>query len=275
VIHPRLLSAVAEMVAEARISGAAIPLIGISGAQGSGKSTLARAAAAKDVSIVSLSLDDAYLGRAEREALSRRLHPLFVTRGPPLTHDLEGLSALIARLRTAGPDDRTPLRTFDKLADDVAPRADWPVFVGRPSAILLEGWCLGAGPQDGADLAEPVNDLEREQDADGRWRGLCNQALGQGYAGLVAALDGLLFLRAPSFDRVLDWRCEQQAGLLGVPASALDPADRAAMADFIAHFERITRSMLAGNVAADRIIDLDDDRRPLSDGSASLHPAPG
>ena len=62
-IHPRLLSAVAEMVAKARTSGAAVPLIGISGAQGSGKSTLARAAAAKDMSIVSLSLDDAYLSR--------------------------------------------------------------------------------------------------------------------------------------------------------------------------------------------------------------------
>ena len=156
----------------------------------------------------------------------------------------------------------------------MAPRTDWPVFVGRPSAILLEGWCLGAAPQTAADLAEPVNDLEREQDADGRWRGLCNQALSEGYADLTAALDGLLFLRAPSFDRVLDWRSEQQAGLLGVPALDLDPDDRAAMADFIAHFERITRSMLAGNVAADCIIDLDDDRSPRFDGSASIPPAP-
>lgn len=273
-IHPRLLSAVADLVAEARASGAAVPLIGIAGSQGSGKSTLARAAAAMDLSIASLSLDDAYLGRAERQDLARRLHPLFVTRGPPLTHDLEGLSALIARLRAARPEDRTPLRTFEKLADDVAPPQDWPVFIGRPSAILLEGWCLGATPQSAPDLSAPVNDLEREQDADGRWRGLCNQALGQAYADLTAALDGLLFLRAPSFDRVLDWRSEQQAGLLGVAPSALSPADRAAMADFIAHFERITRSMLSGNVAAGRIIDLDDDRSPRFDGSASIRPAP-
>lgn len=273
-IHPRLLSAVADLVAEARASGAAVPLIGIAGSQGSGKSTLARAAAAMDLSIASLSLDDAYLGRAERQDLARRLHPLFVTRGPPLTHDLEGLSALIARLRAAGPEDRTPLRTFDKLADDVAPPQDWPVFIGRPSAILLEGWCLGATPQADADLSAPVNDLEREQDADGRWRGLCNQALAQAYADLTASLDGLLFLRAPSFDRVLDWRSEQQAGLLGVAPSALSPADRAAMAGFIAHFERITRSMLSGNVAAGRIIDLDDDRSPRFDGSASIRPAP-
>lgn len=273
-IDARLLAAVEDMVVEARASGAAVPLIGIAGAQGSGKSTLARAAATGN-SVVSLSLDDAYLGRAERVRLAADLHPLFVTRGPPLTHDLEGLSALIACLQAAGPEDRTPLRTFDKLADDVAPVADWPVFIGRPTAILLEGWCLGATPQDSADLAEPVNALEREQDADGRWRGLCNQALGQGYADLTAALDGLLFLRAPAFERVLDWRCEQQAGLLGVPVSDLAPAERLAMAGFIAHFERISRSMLAGNVAADRVIDLDEDRRPQLDGSASLHRAPG
>lgn len=271
-IDARLLAAVEDRVAGALAAGAAVPLIGIAGAQGSGKSTLARAAAG-EMSIVSLSLDDAYLGRAERARLAADLHPLFATRGPPLTHDLEGLSALIARLQAAGPEERTPLRTFDKLADDVAPVADWPVFIGRPTAILLEGWCLGATPQSPADLAEPVNALEREQDADGRWRGLCNQALGQGYADLTAALDGLLFLRAPAFERVLDWRCEQQAGLLAATSDP-KPVDRAAMADFIAHFERITRSMLAGNVAADRIIDLDDDRRPLFHGIEPGREAP-
>ena len=243
-------------------TGAAPPVIGIAGAQGSGKSTLAKAAATR-LSAVALSLDDAYLGRAERARLACDLHPLFATRGPPLTHDLKGLSALIARLRTAGPDARTPLRTFDKLADDVAPPDDWPVFVGRPSAILLEGWCLGATSQSAADLSMPVNALERTEDADGRWRSLCNRALGERYADLTAGLDGLLFLRAPSFERVLDWRCEQQAGLLGVPVSELGQAERDRLAVFIAHFERITRSMLTGNVAADRVIDLDPDRTPL------------
>jgi len=262
VIDPRLLSAVEDLIARARQSGVATPVIGIAGAQGSGKSTLAQAAATR-LSGVALSLDDAYLGRAERARLAADLHPLFATRGPPLTHDLVGLSARTARLRAAGPDDRTPLRAFDKLADDVASPDDWPVFVGRPSAILLEGWCLGATPQSEAALAEPVNALEREQDADGRWRRLCNRALGEAYADLNAGLDGLLFLRAPSFERVLDWRCEQQAGLMGLALSELGPPERERLAVFIAHFERITRSMLAGNVVADRVIDLDPDRTPL------------
>lgn len=258
-IDARLLDAVGSLAAlHARPDH--IPLIGIAGAQGSGKTTLARAAAERS-GAAHLSLDDVYLTGAERQALAREVHPLFAVRGPPGTHDLALLEGALAALRTAEADSRTPLPAFDKLADDRAPRTDWPVFAGRPSAVLVDGWCLGATPQAEADLAASVNALEAERDGQGIWRRAANAALAGPYAETFARFDAVLFLKAPSFDAVLDWRCEQEAGLMGLPPADLSPARRAELAVFIQHFERITRNMLAGGVRADLVFQLDADRR--------------
>lgn len=261
-IDARLLDAVGSLAARhARPDH--IPLIGVAGAQGSGKTTLARAAAER-LSAAHLSLDDVYLTRAERQALARDVHPLFAVRGPPGTHDLALLERTLTALRAAGAGSRTPLPAFDKLADDRAPRADWPVFAGRPSAVLVDGWCLGATPQAEADLAAPNNALEAEQDGEGSWRRAVSAALAGSYAQTFAGFDAVLFLQAPSFDAVLDWRCEQEAGLMNLPPADLPPARRAELAVFIQHFERITQHMLAGGVKADLTITLDLQRRPFS-----------
>jgi D-glycerate 3-kinase len=185
-------------------------------------------------------------------------------RGPPGTHDLALLEGALAALRAAEADSRTPLPAFDKLADDRAPRTDWPVFAGRPSAVLVDGWCLGATPQAEADLAAPINALEADQDEEGSWRRAANAALAGSYAEAFAGFDAVLFLQAPSFDAVLDWRCEQEAGLMNLPPADLPPARRAELAVFIQHFERITQHMLAGGVRADLTITLDLQRRPFS-----------
>ena len=74
----------------------------------------------------------------------------------------------------------------------------------------------------------------------------------------------MLFLRAPSFDVVLDWRCQQEADLLGVSPDDLPAAERARLAGFIQYFERITRHMLAGGVRADVVVQLDRNRLPGS-----------
>ncbi|HRL23495.1 MAG TPA: kinase [Brevundimonas diminuta] len=258
-IDARLLNAVGSLAA-LHAQPDHIPLIGIAGAQGSGKTTLARAAAER-LGAAYLSLDDVYLTGAERQALAREVHPLFAVRGPPGTHDLGLLERTLAALRAAGADSRTPLPAFDKLADDRAPKTDWPVFAGRPSAVLVDGWCLGATPQAEADLAAPVNALEAERDGHGIWRRAANAALAGPYAEAFARFDAVLFLKAPSFDAVLDWRCEQEAGLMGLPPADLPSARRAELALFIQHFERITRHMLAGGVRADLVFQLDADRR--------------
>ena len=257
-VDPRLIRAVDDLIRRHERPGH-IPLIAIAGAQGSGKSTLA-AEAACVLSCATLSLDDVYLTRAERADLAARLHPLFAVRGPPGTHDLDLLDLALNRLRSAAPGDRTPLPAFDKLADDRRPEPDWLVFAGRPRAILLEGWCLGATPQDAAELAVSINDLEHIDDPDAVWRCAINRSLATAYARLFATFDGLLFLKAPNFDRVLDWRVEQEAGLLGLSPPAVPAARHAELARFIQAFERITRHMLAGGVAADIVVELDEDR---------------
>lgn len=261
-INARLLDAVGSLVARHARPGHT-PLIGIAGAQGSGKTTLARAAASR-LGAAHLSLDDVYLTRAERQAMAPDIHSLFAVRGPPGTHDLALLEQTIAALRAAGADSRTPLPAFDKLADDRAPEADWPVFTSRPSAVLIDGWCLGATPQAEAELVAPTNALEARLDGEGLWRGVVNAALNGPYAEAFARFDATLFLKAPSFDAVLDWRCEQEAGLMGLSPADLPAARRAELAVFIQHFERITRHMLAGGVKADLTVPLDHQRQPFS-----------
>lgn len=239
------------------------PLIGVVGAQGSGKTTLARAAADR-FGAAQISIDDVYLTRAEREALAREVHPLFVTRGPPGTHDLTLLQRLIDRLSAAGPADDTPIPDFDKRGDDRWPEDRWRRFVGRPSAILIDAWCLGALAEDAAALARPVNDLERERDPDGRWRRAVNDFVAGPYAAFAARFDALLFLQAPGFEVVLDWRSQQEADLLGVAPADLPAAERARIAGFIRYFERITRRMLSGGVCADVTVKLDRNRVPVA-----------
>ena len=241
------------------------PLIAIVGAQGSGKTTLARAAAER-FGAAQISIDDVYLTRAEREAMAREVHPLFVTRGPPGTHDLGLLQQLIDTLSAAGPDDETFIPDFDKRGDDRRPVADWRVFRGRPSAILIDAWCLGALPEEAAALSVPVNALETDHDPDGGWRRAVNGFVGGPYADFVARFDAVLFLCAPSFDVVLDWRCQQEADLLGIAPADLPAAERVRLAGFIQYFERITRRMLDGGVKADVIVKLDRNHLPGSMG---------
>lgn len=236
-------------------------LIAVVGAQGSGKTTLARAAA-QAFGGVQISIDDVYLTRAERADMAARVHPLFAMRGPPGTHDLALLSDLIRRLTKAGPEDRTALPDFDKRGDDRVPSDRWRVFTGRPRAILIDAWCLGAAAEPAEDLVAPINSLEAAGDPKGVWRRAVDAFVAGPYADFAALFDATVFLKAPGFDVVLDWRCQQEADLLGVVPADLPAEERARLADFIQYFERVTRRMLAGGVRADVVVPLDRNRVP-------------
>lgn len=260
---PGLVDLIGRLIATGSRAGVGPPVIAVVGAQGSGKTTLARAAAER-FGGVQISIDDVYLTRARREAMAEDVHPLFLTRGPPGTHDLRMLGRLIKALGTARPDDKTLIPDFDKRADDRRPIRDWRIFEGRPRAILIDGWCLGALPEDEADLAEPINALERERDPDGTWRRAVNGFVAGAYADFAARFDAIVFLQAPGFDVVLDWRSQQEADLLKIPRSRLPVEERRRLAVFIQYFERITRRMLDGRVVAHTVVPLDRDRRPGS-----------
>ncbi len=254
------MSAIADLVdraiAEARAHDPArIPLIGVAGAQGSGKSYHCRAYAAAHPRVAHFSLDDVYFTKAERAQLAKRFHPLFATRGPPGTHAVGLALATITALRNAQPNTETPLPRFDKVSDDRAPEHAGPRFKGRPDAILFDGWCLGALPDD-LDAA-PINALENEEDADGRWRAQINKDLVERYQPFFAAFDAIIYLKAPNWEIVRAWRGQQEIDTLG---RALAPQEDARLDRFILHYERITRTMMAGRHSAKLVVHLDEAR---------------
>ena len=113
-----------------------------------------------------------------------------------------------------------------------------------------------------AHLTEAPNALERDEDDDGRWRRHVNEALRGAYRDLFARIDWLVLLRAPGFEMVPAWRSEQERQLAR-PLDGRHPAmDDTAMARFVAHYERLTRWILADE-PADLVIDIDADRTPL------------
>lgn len=249
-------TAVAQAI-EAAFSESEGPIVvGLAGPQGSGKSTmtprLVARLAERGLRAAGLGLDDFYLTRAERRGLARSVHPLLATRGVPGTHDM----ALLQRtLDAALAGDPIAVPRFHKAADDRVPVEAWLPLVPPFDVIILEGWCVGARPQPEAHLAEPVNALERQEDADGRWRRWVNARLAGDYAALFDRLSLRIFLRAPDFGVVERWRAEQEAGLARPGMTAAE------LRRFVAHYERITRAMIV-DPPADLVIELDASRTP-------------
>lgn len=241
-------------------------LIGFSGPQGSGKTTtcerLRERLQARGLKTVILALDDFYLTRRERAHLAQTVHPLLATRGVPGTHDVALMQRTIAALSEAGDSQQTALPAFDKAQDDRTAPQTWPTLTGRPDIMILEGWCIGASPQTDEALRTPINSLEADEDPQGVWRAYVNDRLAGDYRDLFASFDDSVALLAESFDRVFAWRAQQEAALrLRFPDGPQVMSD-AQVARFIAHYERITRALIAHPTAALRI-ELAADRRPL------------
>ncbi|MCZ0953168.1 MAG: hypothetical protein OXQ89_11855 [Rhodospirillaceae bacterium] len=240
------------------------PIIGICGAQGTGKSTLAEFLAEEldwlaDWSVAVLSMDDFYLSRTERLELSRKVHPLLATRGPPGTHDCEMMGDYLERLRRLGDGESMALPRFDKSRDDRAPPETWPHVIGPLDAVILEGWCLGVPPQNDGDLVSPINELEANRDGDGRWRTHVNNRLREDYAEVFSQLDRLVFLQAPDMESVLRWRSKQERKLIA-GTSAREPGvmNEAQLGEFVQYFERLSRVAMAElPEAADVTLTLD------------------
>lgn len=229
-------------------------LIGVSGAQGSGKTTACKLLEMSNrPRFAHFSLDDVYWSKEEREDVAALLHPLFVTRGPPGTHDLDLARNTIVALMGATPDSETPLPSFDKLRDEPDDPAQWPVYRGRPEAILFDGWCLGAEPPASG---KPINAVEAI-DSDGKWREAQNVFLREDYAPFFALFDAIVYLRPPNWEVVRRWRGQQEEQLLG---RAMTAEENAKLDRFLMHYERITRSMMAGGHGASVVVQLDEAR---------------
>jgi D-glycerate 3-kinase len=230
--------------------------VGICGPQGSGKTTSARVLerllTAEGLRAVILSLDDLYLPLAARRTLAAEVHPLFITRGVPGTHEVPlGLDLLDRLARPV----RTLMPRFDKASDDRLPQSQWTPLEGPFDVVLFEGWCVGAIPQDPDALALPVNAFEREHDPDGAWRAYANTQLAGPYQTLFADFGQLVMFKVPSFAVVLGWRQEQERK---APVRGMSNAE---IAVFIQHYERLTNHIQAEMPArADLVVRLGEDR---------------
>ena len=238
-------------------------IVGVNGAQGSGKSTLCHFLEVllkpHGLRVVTLSLDDLYLTRAERTDMAAKVHPLFATRGVPGTHDVGMALGLIEDMQ-AGRSITLP--RFDKSIDDRAPEG--AAIHGPVDVLLFEGWCVGAIPQDQAALAEPINRLEAQEDRGGVWRGLVNRFLAGDYADLFAQIDLLVMLTVQSFEAVAVNRRLQERKLAEANPGAPGLMDDAALTRFLDHYERLTRHQLTEMPArADVLFEIGPDQRPL------------
>ncbi len=235
-------------------------LLGINGAQGSGKSTLAAIVCLllnerHGLHSASLSLDDLYLTRAERQTMATKVHPLFTTRGVPGTHDIKLGNRILDQVQAGQP---LVLPRFNKQTDDRAPREEWSQY--KPlDVLILEGWCVGCRPQD--DLQPPVNQLERKEDPDGIWRGHINNSLQKEYAEFFSRLHPLVMLTVPSMQKIYEWRelqeqkLQQQHGRRGMGEAEIQR--------FIMHYERLTQWMLQEMPQrADILLPIGEDHAP-------------
>ncbi len=257
----------AQALAERKKQGQTA-LISLNGAQGTGKSTLTaflRLLLNEHFQqyTVEISIDDFYLTRAERLQLSQQLHPLLKTRGVPGTHDIALAEQTLDGLQACSADHVIDLPQFDKAQDDRKPRSQW-LKINRPvDIILFEGWCNNAPVQSAEQLQQPVNELERQEDAEGIWRNYVNEQLKIYHQKLFQRADVLVFLQAPSFEKVYEWRGLQEQKLRE-QANANQSAvmDEQQLRRFIQHYERITRScleVLPG--VADIVLSLGDDHQ--------------
>ncbi|MCE2406471.1 MAG: hypothetical protein J4G19_03065 [Pseudomonadales bacterium] len=230
-------------------------VIGLGGGQGAGKSTLSELIklAAEDVDecVVTLALDDFYLTKDEREQLAEDQHELFVTRGPPGTHDI---TWLLRSMDEIAAERSVVIPQFDKGLDErvrsieTGPRCD---------RLLIEGWCVGATSQPESELKDPVNELERDRDPQRVWRSAVNGFLAGSYSQLIDRLDCFVFLRVPGIDSVEKWRLQQEQAI------APDRRKNAEwVSEFVQFYQRITEWMLDDALnRANVVVELDSNHR--------------
>lgn len=240
-------------------------VLGVCGAQGSGKTTFAQLLSLVletgfNLKVVSFSIDDFYLTLEQRLRLSERVHPLLATRGVPGTHDthlgIDVLKKLIYR------QNKVAIPQFNKAADDRHPTQKWKYCDEYPDVVIFEGWCVGARPQVAEELKTPVNDLERNEDSEISFRKYVNDCLKESYQEWFSMIDKLIFLKVPSFDKVLEWRLLQEEKLgkqVRRNFSSSKIMNRDKVKRFISFFERLTKHMLLEMPSrADAVLTIDD-----------------
>ncbi len=222
-------------------------IIGLSGGQGAGKSTIT--AILKFIlkkkyglNLCVFSIDDFYKTKIERKKISKKFHPLFLTRGVPGTHDIKLINKTIIKLKKR--KFKTVLiPKFDKAVDDRCRINKWHKIKTQPDIILFEGWCVGAKNQKISDLKKSLNLIEKKYDPDLYWRKKVNNYLQGQYRKLFNKIDKLVYLKAPNFEHIFEWRWLQEQKLK-LTSKNKKTMSKTEVKKFIMYYERITRQMM-------------------------------
>lgn len=211
----------------------------VAGSQGSGKSSLSKLIKLYlekfyYKSVVIISMDDFYLSKRQRMQLSRNIHPLFLTRGAPGTHDLELLNKKILQIF----DKKFPvyLPIFDKVTD-TRKRTYRKVLKG--DVIIFEGWCAGAQPVNQSYLQKNFNNLEKYKDKNFIWRNSYNKYLNE-YQKIFSQFNYFIYFQFNQWSHVLDWKYKQE---LELRDKKKDLALKKYLKEFIQYYEKVSKWM--------------------------------
>ena len=188
--------------------------VGLAGGQGTGKTTISsiiKIILEKyfKLKVFKISIDDFYKTRKERLALSKKVHPMLLTRGVPGTHDISMMLDFFKKSK-AKKFKNMKLPNFNKAIDDRFPKNKWNTINKRPDVIIFEGWCVGARAETKKTLKKSINSMEKANDHKLVWRKYVNQQLKTKYKKLYSQLNCMIYLKAKNFSLLQKWRLKQE-----------------------------------------------------------------
>ena len=188
--------------------------VGLAGGQGTGKTTISsiiKIILEKyfKLKVFKISIDDFYKTRKERIALSKKVHPMLLTRGVPGTHDINMMLDFFKKSKSKK-FKKLKLPNFNKAIDDRFPKNKWNTINKRPDVIIFEGWCVGARAETNKTLTKSINSMEKANDQKLVWRKYVNQQLKTKYKKLYSQLNCMIYLKAKNFSLLQKWRLKQE-----------------------------------------------------------------
>ena len=223
--------------------------IGLAGGQGTGKTTISsilKIILTKyfKLKVFKISLDDFYKTRKDRISLSKKVHPMLLTRGVPGTHDINIMLSFFKKIKSKK-FKNLKVPSFDKAIDDRFNKKYWHNIKERPDVIIFEGWCVGAKPEKNSSLKKSINSMEKANDTKFVWRKFINQQLKSKYKKLYSELNCLIYLKAKNFKLLQKWRLKQEQKLWSKTKkkSKNKLMSKRDVINFMQTYQRITENM--------------------------------
>ncbi len=223
--------------------------VGLAGGQGTGKTTISsliKIILTKyfNLKVFRISIDDFYKTRQERISLSKKIHPMLLTRGVPGTHDINMMLSFFRKVKSKKFKE-LKLPTFNKAIDDRFNKKKWYNLKERPDVIIFEGWCVGAKSEKNKSLKKIINSMEKAKDQKQIWRKYVNDQLKSKYKKLYSQLNCLIYLKAKNFSLLQKWRLKQERKLWinNKKNFNLKIMSKGDVINFMQTYQRITQNM--------------------------------